>query len=46
LRAIAEENIRQRLLAIRNHMNRQGSSYDSMNQIYSSINVGGGVERR
>lgn len=41
LRTIAEENIRQRLLAIRNHMNRQGSSYDSMNQIYSAIEEGG-----
>jgi SpoVK/Ycf46/Vps4 family AAA+-type ATPase len=41
LRIIAEENIRQRLLAIRNHMNRQGSSYDSMNQIYSAIEEGG-----
>ena len=40
LRTIAEENIRQRLLAIRNHMNRQGSSYDSMNQIYAAIEEG------
>jgi RecG-like helicase len=41
LRLIAEENIRQRLLAIRNHMNRQGASYDSMNQIYAAIEEGG-----
>jgi SpoVK/Ycf46/Vps4 family AAA+-type ATPase len=39
LRAIAEENIRQRLLAIHNHMNRQGSNYVSLNQIYSSIEM-------
>jgi hypothetical protein len=37
LRIIAEENIRQRLLAIQSHMNSQGSSYDNMNQIYASI---------
>lgn len=41
LRTIAEENIRQRLLAIRHHMNRQDSGYDSMNQIYSYIEEGG-----
>ena len=40
LRTIAEENIRRRLLAIHNHMNRQGSSYDNMNQIYASIEEG------
>jgi hypothetical protein len=40
LRAIAEENIRQRLLAIHNHMNRHGASYDSMNQIYATIEEG------
>ncbi len=37
LRGIAEEKIRQRLLAIQEHMNKQGSSYDSMDQIYASI---------
>lgn len=42
LRTIAEENIRQRLLAIQNHMNRQGASYDSMNQIYVAIEGGEG----
>lgn len=39
LRTIAEENIRQRLLAIQNHMNKQGLNYDSMDQIYASIEV-------
>ena len=37
LRGIAEEEIRRRLVAIRNHMNKQGSSYVSMDRIYSSI---------
>ena len=39
LRGMAEENIRQRLLAIQNHMNKQGSSYDSMDQIYAAIEI-------
>jgi transitional endoplasmic reticulum ATPase len=37
LRMMAEANIRQRLLAIQNHMNRQDSSYDSMDLIYAII---------
>jgi SpoVK/Ycf46/Vps4 family AAA+-type ATPase len=37
LRAMAEEHIRQRLLAILNHMNTHGSGYDSIDQIYASI---------
>ena len=37
LRRTAEENIRLRLLAIQNHMNNQVSSYDSIDQIYASI---------
>ena len=37
LRRMAEANIRQRLLAIQNHMNRQDSSYDSMDLIYAII---------
>jgi SpoVK/Ycf46/Vps4 family AAA+-type ATPase len=37
LRRMAEENIRRRLLAIRNHMVKQGSNYESMDQIYASI---------
>lgn len=37
LRVIAEEKVRQRLLAIQDHMNKQGSNYDSMDQIYASI---------
>ncbi|MBI2353672.1 MAG: AAA family ATPase [Deltaproteobacteria bacterium] len=36
LRGMAEEIIRQRLLAILNHMNKQGSSYDSMDRIYAA----------
>jgi hypothetical protein len=37
LRVMAEEKVRQRLLAIQDHMNKQGSNYDSMDQIYASI---------
>lgn len=37
LRRIAEESIRLRLLAIQKHMNKQDSSYDSLDQIYASI---------
>jgi SpoVK/Ycf46/Vps4 family AAA+-type ATPase len=37
LRRLAEEHIRSRLLAIRNHMVKQGSSYDSMDQLYASL---------
>lgn len=37
LRVIAEDMVRQRLLAIHEHMNKQGSNYDSMDQIYASI---------
>ncbi|MBW4056540.1 MAG: AAA family ATPase [Proteobacteria bacterium] len=37
LRRMAEANIRQRLQAIQNHVNKQGSSYDSMDQIYAII---------
>lgn len=37
LRGMAEGKVRRRLLAIQDHMNRQGASYDSMDQIYASI---------
>ena len=37
LRSMAEENIRQRLLAILDHMDKQGSRYDSRDQIYVGI---------
>ena len=37
LRAMAEEHIRKRLLAILDHMDKQGSSYDSMHRIYAGI---------
>jgi len=37
LRAMAEENIRKRLLAILDHMDKQGSRYDSMHRIYAGI---------
>lgn len=37
LREMAEAKIRQRLLAIQKHMHKHGSSYDSLDQIYASI---------
>ncbi|MFA7404683.1 MAG: AAA family ATPase [Pelobacteraceae bacterium] len=37
LRRLAEENIRQRLLAIQDHMNKKGSGYDSMDLIFAAI---------
>jgi len=37
LREMAEENVRQRLLAIMAHMDQQGSRYDSMDKIYTCI---------
>lgn len=37
LRRLAEENIRQRLLAIQNHMDKKGSGYDSMDLIFAAI---------
>lgn len=37
LRGMAEENIRQRLMAIQDHMNKKGSGYDSMDLIFAAI---------
>lgn len=39
LRGLAEEQIRQRLMAIKTHMNEKGATFDGLDQIYTSTKV-------